>query len=151
MDHYPEVNVDERECSESRISSRHDSVSSLTKAAAAHQRPSNAETKDHAPPRSSSYHSFPSPSTHVSDHTSSRSNSNSSTSSNNQRIEAQYARYTHAPPPYSAEQYKGKSPDEQNNMRMKDYAKEVSRMMTRQLVRGLKIDERANVKKQRTK
>ncbi|RMZ71637.1 hypothetical protein GMOD_00006775 [Pyrenophora seminiperda CCB06] len=146
MDHYPEVSVDERECPESRISSRHDSVSSLNK------RQSTAETQgQHAPPRALSYHSFPSPSSHMSDNASSRSNSSSSTSPNTQRIEAQYARYTDAPPPYSAEQYKGKSPDEQNDMRMKDYAKEVSRMMTRQLVRGLKIDEREKVKKQRTK
>lgn len=36
-------------------------------------------------------------------------------------------------------------------MKMTDYAKEVSRMMTRQLVRGLKIDEREKSKKQRTK
>ncbi|CAA9966566.1 hypothetical protein PTMSG1_09925 [Pyrenophora teres f. maculata] len=150
MDHYPEVSVDERECPDSRISSRHDSLSSVAKAAAAHENPLQNQTKENASQRSLSYHSFPSPSTHVSDHTSSRSNSSSSTDSNTQRIEAQYVRYTDAPPPYSAEQYKGKSPDEQNTMRMKDYAKEVSRMMTRQLVRGLKIDERQKVKKQRT-
>lgn len=33
-------------------------------------------------------------------------------------------------------------------MRMKDYAKEISRMMGRQLVRGLKIDEREKGKKE---
>lgn len=33
-------------------------------------------------------------------------------------------------------------------MRMKDYTKELSRIMTRQLVRGLKISEREKVKRE---
>ncbi|KAF1836965.1 hypothetical protein BDW02DRAFT_492524 [Decorospora gaudefroyi] len=64
-----------------------------------------------------------------------------STSSSGERIEAEYARYTDAPPPYSEKQYEGKSENEQNHMRMTDYSKEIARMMGRQLVRGLKIDD----------
>ncbi|KAL1799774.1 hypothetical protein ACET3X_000116 [Alternaria dauci] len=150
MDHYPEVNVNERETPSSIMSSRHDSASSVVKAAAAaHQRPSAIDTQDTTEARTSSYHSFPSPSTHSSDNSSHRSDSNFSTNSNAQRIEAEYARYTDAPPPYSEKQYEGKSADEQNNMKMKDYAKEISRMMGRQLVRGLKIAEREKAKNQR--
>jgi hypothetical protein len=148
MDNYPEVSVNERETPSSRISSRHDSASSVAKAAAAHQRPSAIDTQDNTTARKSSYHSFPSPSTHSSDHTAHRSDSNSTTSSSVQRIEAEYSQYTDAPPPYSEKQYEGKSADEQNHMRMKDYAKEISRMMGRQLVRGLKIDEREKGKKE---
>ncbi|CAN9170408.1 unnamed protein product [Alternaria alternata] len=151
MDHYPEVSVNERETPSSRISSRHDSASSVAKAAAAaaHQRPATIDTEDNTAARASSYHSFPSPSTHSSDHSAHRSDSNFSTNSSAQRIEAEYARYTDAPPPYSEKQYEGKSADEQNNMRMKDYAKEISRMMGRQLVRGLKIDERQKGRKEK--
>lgn len=151
MDHYPEVSVNERETPTSRISSRHDSASSVAKAAAAAPQSSsnpNIQTKESAAPRTSSYHSFPSPSTHSSDLSAYRSNSSSSTNSNSQRIEAEYARYTDAPPPYSEKQYEGKTDDEQTSMRMTDYAKELSRMMGRQLVRGLKIDERQKGRKE---
>ncbi|RAR07963.1 hypothetical protein DDE82_002626 [Stemphylium lycopersici] len=151
MDHYPEVRVNERETPTSRISSRHDSASSVAKAAVAPQSSSNTNTQtkdDSTAPRSSSYHSFPSPSTHSSDLSAYRSNSSSSANSNLQRIEAEYARYTDAPPPYSEKQYEGKTNDEQTSMRMTDYAKELSRMMGRQLVRGLKIDERQKGRKE---
>ncbi|KAI4626265.1 uncharacterized protein J4E87_004766 [Alternaria ethzedia] len=150
MDHYPEVSVNERETPSSMLSSRHDSASSIAKAAAAGQRPSGASTTDDSAARNSSYTSFPSPSTHShsSNHSSThRSDSSSSSNSNLQRIEAEYARYTDAPPPYSEKAYEGKSDDERNNMRMTDYAKEISRMMGRQLVRGLKIDEREKGRK----
>lgn len=53
-------------------------------------------------------------------------------------IEADYAQYTDAPPPYTEKQYEGKSEDEQNIMRINDYTKEISRLMGQQLVRGLK-------------
>ncbi|KAH6859020.1 hypothetical protein BKA58DRAFT_52110 [Alternaria rosae] len=147
MDHYPEVSVNERETPSSMLSSRHDSASSIAKAAAAGQRPSGASTTDDSTARNSSYHSFPSPSTHSSNHSTHRSDSSSSSNSNVQRIEAEYARYTDAPPPYSEKAYEGKSDDERNSMRMTDYAKEISRMMGRQLVRGLKIDEREKGRK----
>ncbi|KAI4959126.1 hypothetical protein J4E86_002847 [Alternaria arbusti] len=149
MDHYPEVSVNERETPSSMLSSRHDSASSIAKAAAAGQRPSGTSTTDDSAARNSSYTSFPSPSTHShsSNHSAHRSDSSSSSNSNLQRIEAEYARYTDAPPPYSEKAYEGKSDDERNSMRMTDYAKEISRMMGRQLVRGLKIDEREKGKK----
>ncbi|KAI4613055.1 hypothetical protein J4E80_007111 [Alternaria sp. BMP 0032] len=130
MDHYPEVSVNERETPSSMLSSRHDSASSIAKAAAAGQRPSGASTTDDSAARNSSY-----------------TDSSSSSNSNLQRIEAEYARYTDAPPPYSEKAYEGKSDDERNSMRMTDYAKEISRMMGRQLVRGLKIDEREKGRK----
>ncbi|KAG9192885.1 hypothetical protein G6011_11619 [Alternaria panax] len=140
MDHYLEVSVNEREDPSSEISSRHDSSSSVAKASGAgRQRPSTVDSQDSTVARSSSYHSFPSPSTH-------RSDSDFSTYSSAQRIDAEYAQYTDAPPPYSEKQYEGKSADEQNNMRMKDYAKEISRMMGRQLVRGLKFDDKEKEK-----
>jgi hypothetical protein len=60
------------------------------------------------------------------------------TADKSQTIEADYARYTDAPPPYTEKQYEGKSEDEQNVMRIKDYTKEISRLMGHQLVRGLK-------------
>ena len=129
MDHYPEVSVDERECRDSMPSSRHDSGNSVAKAV---QQRQQHETK-----RSSSYQSFPSPSAH-STH---RSDSNYSNSESAQRIEAEYARYTNAPPPFSAKEYEGKDEEEQTHMRMTDYAKEISRIMGRQLVTGLKVHE----------
>lgn len=58
-----------------------------------------------------------------------------------QQIDADYAQYTHAPPPYSDKQYEGKSEEQTNTMRMKDYTKEIKRMMGKQLVRGLKNGE----------
>ncbi|KAI4619790.1 hypothetical protein J4E83_005646 [Alternaria metachromatica] len=131
MDHYPEVSVNERETPSSMLSSRHDSASSIAKTAAAGQRPSGASTTDDSAARNSSY-----------------TDSSSSSNSNLQRIEAEYARYTDAPPPYSEKAYEGKSDDERNSMRMTDYAKEISRMMGRQLVRGLKIDEREKGRKE---
>jgi hypothetical protein len=48
-----------------------------------------------------------------------------------------------APPPYSEQQYEGKSEDEQSKMRMADYAKEIKRIMGRQLVQGLKGEEKS--------
>lgn len=128
MDQYPELNVNERE---DRSSSRHDSGNSVSKATV-HQ--TNSQHED------TQYTSFPPPSTHSS-HRSNSSNSDTSTGEKSQQIEAEYARYTDAPPPYSEKQYEGKSDDEQNNMRMTDYAKEISRQMGRQLVTGLKTEQ----------
>lgn len=59
-----------------------------------------------------------------------------------EQLEAEYARYTDAPPPYEEKAYEGKSEAERTRMRMGDYAKELSRMMGRQLVRGLKAGEK---------
>ncbi|EUC49275.1 hypothetical protein COCMIDRAFT_84952 [Bipolaris oryzae ATCC 44560] len=145
MDHYPTVSVNERETPSSRISSRHDSVSSVGKTSTRSKRSSTMQTTSSAERQSYSYHSFPSPSTHSPVSNSSRSSSSTSSHSNFQRIEEEYARYTNAPPPYSEKQYEGKTDEEKTSMRMKDYTKELSRIMTRQLVRGLKISEREKV------
>lgn len=58
-----------------------------------------------------------------------------------QKLKAEFARYTDAPPPYSEEQYADKTEEQQLCMRTHDYAKELSRIMGRQLVRGLKTDD----------
>ncbi|USP73913.1 hypothetical protein yc1106_01187 [Curvularia clavata] len=151
MDHYPTVRVNERETPNSRISSRHDSVSSIGKGTTVTRGSPTKRTMDSTEQQSYSYHSFPSPSTHSPDSSSSRSNSTTSNDSNFRRIEEQYSRYTNAPPPYSEKQYEGKTDDEKTSMRMKDYTKELSRIMTRQLVRGIKISEREKAKTQANK
>jgi rubrerythrin len=70
-----------------------------------------------------------------------RNDSSTSTSTvDSQAIDSEYAQYTDAPPPFEEEQYEGKSEEEQTRMRMADYAKELNRMMGKQLVRGLKSD-----------
>ncbi|KAH8732496.1 hypothetical protein GQ44DRAFT_641185 [Phaeosphaeriaceae sp. PMI808] len=56
-------------------------------------------------------------------------------------IEAECAQYMDAPPPYSEKAYERKNEDEQTRMRMADYAKELKRMMGKQLVRGLKTGD----------
>jgi len=56
-------------------------------------------------------------------------------------LAAEYLHYTDAPPPYSEKQYEGKSEEQQNKMRMADYAKEINRQMGKQLVTGLKSGE----------
>jgi hypothetical protein len=150
MDQYPEISVNERECQD-WTSSRHDSASSVAKTTTTTDNPTRDDTAastSKKEERSSSYHSFPSPSTHSSDNSAHRTDSSSSTGGDqSKRIEAEYARYTDAPPPYTEKQYEGKTEGEQNNMRMTDYAKEISRMMGRQLVRGLKIDQKNSAAK----
>jgi hypothetical protein len=68
-------------------------------------------------------------------------NSTTDETAKSRHIEAEYSQYTNAPPPYSEKQYEGKSEEQQTQMRMTDYAKELKRMMGRQLVRGLKSGE----------
>lgn len=58
-----------------------------------------------------------------------------------EKLKAEFARYTDAPPPFTEEQYENKSEEQQLSMRAHDYAKELSRMMGRQLVMGLKTDD----------
>jgi hypothetical protein len=54
------------------------------------------------------------------------------------KIDADYAHYTDAPPPFLESQYEGKSEERQSEMRRSDYAKEMNRFMGKQLVKGLK-------------
>jgi hypothetical protein len=86
------------------------------------------------------YTSFPPPSNSSLQRINS-AHSITSTADKTHTIEAEYAQYTDAPPPYTENQYEDKSENEQNTMRSKDYAKEISWMMGRQLVRSLKSGE----------
>ena len=115
MDHYPEVNVSQRECA-SRTESNASSIHKIQ----------HYDTKNmHSPPQ------------YIPD--AAPRDRNDSVASD--KLVAEYAQYTDAPPPYSEQQYKGKSEEQQNKMRMADYAKEIKRMMGKQLVRGLKTGE----------
>jgi hypothetical protein len=135
MDRYPETSVREHKSArENSTSSLHGSVDSVTNAAIQH----TIETKLHLP--DGRYTSFPPPS-NSSLHRIHSANSTASASDKTHTIEAEYAQYTDAPPPYTKKQYEGKSENDQNTMRSEDYAKEISRIMGHQLVRGLKSGE----------
>jgi hypothetical protein len=135
MDRFPETSVREYESArENSTSSRHGSVHSVTNAAIQH----TIETKLNPP--DDPYTSFPPPSD-SSLHWINSAYSIAPTADKTHIIEAKYAQYTDAPPPYTENQYEGKSENEQNTMRSKDYAKEISRMMGHQLVRSLKSGE----------
>lgn len=131
MDRYPEVSVNERECPrEDWSSSRHDSVSSVSNVIVEQTNGAHIDDKTN---NDNEYTSFPPPSLPPNQ----RADSSSSTESGRElsrRLDAEFARYTHAPPPHSPIEYQGKTADEQTSMRMKDYAKELSRAMGRQLV-----------------
>ncbi|KAF1920989.1 hypothetical protein BDU57DRAFT_509511 [Ampelomyces quisqualis] len=108
MDHYPEVNVHNRECSS--------------------RRPSNSSSiLDNTPEQTQALLR--------------NDSQQSEAAATSKRVEEEFAQYTDAPPPYSEKQYEGKSEEQQNKMRMADYAKEIKRMMGRQLVRGIKSEE----------
>jgi len=155
MDHYPEVNVEVQEHPSS--ASRHDSASSVTKAADFHSPPSLVPSRQ--PSHNMSSTTAPS-NTSTQQHTSldpatsdateqqfeqqeqqDRKDSIHTDEQTAQKLKAKFARYTDAPPPYSEEQYADKTEEQQLSMRTHDYAKELSRMMGRQLVRGLKTDD----------
>lgn len=136
MDHYPEVTISERECASRRLSNS----SSLNDSKLV----SNTRDGQLAPPV---YTSFPPPSNaSEQEHQEQRPRIDSvdpagSSSPTKSKMEADLQRYTDAPPPYSEKQYEGKTEEVQNKMRMADYAKEIKRMMGRQLVRGIKSGE----------
>lgn len=147
MDHYPEVNISERECSSRRASNS----SSINKSNA---QPTLTRTQQDGHLSAPQYTSFPSPSkvsaqSQQTEHRTRNDSIHSSSSTAHEddaklhHIEAECAQYMDAPPPYSEKQYEGKSEDEQTRMRMADYAKELKRMMGRQLVRGLKTGDKA--------
>lgn len=54
-----------------------------------------------------------------------------------EELKAKFSRYIDAPPPYSDEQYEDKTEEQQFNMKTHDYAKELSRIMGQQFIRGL--------------
>lgn len=149
MDHYPEVNVEVQEQPSS--ASRHDSASSITKAADFHSPPSlvpsrqpshnmattatsNESTKEQQKTASN-------PPTSDATDPQERKDSIHTDEQTAQKLKAEFARYTDAPPPFSEEQYENKTEEQQLSMRAHDYAKELSRMMGRQLVRGLKTED----------
>lgn len=156
MDHYPEVNVEVQEHPSS--ASRHDSASSVAKAADFHSPPSLVPSRQ--PSRNMSSTTAPS-NTSTQQRTSSdaptsaaatqhaeqqteqqeRKDSIHTDEQTAERLKSEFARYTDAPPPYSEEQYADKTEEQQLSMRTHDYAKELSRMMGHQLVRGLRTDD----------
>lgn len=155
MDHYPEVNVEVQEHPSS--ASRHDSASSVAKAADFHSPPSLVPSRQPShnmssatAPSNTSTQQRISSDPPTSDATEQqveqqeqqdRKDSIHTDEQTAQKLKAEFARYTDAPPPYSEEQYADKTEEQQLSMRTHDYAKELSRMMGRQLVRGLRTDE----------
>lgn len=144
MDHYPEVNILERECPrEDWASSRHHSDSSDNKASIRTSLDEKSDSQESLPPPQ--YTSFPTPSIESEEKQHSRSDSvheisNDDAETKAEIIEAVTALYADAPPPYSKKQYEGKSEEQKRIMRMRDYARALSRMMGRQLVSGLNRD-----------
>ena len=148
MDHYPEVNVEVQEYPSS--ASRHDSASSVTKVADFHSPPSLVPSRQSSHTMSST--AAPS-NTSAQQRTTSnppasdaaepqeRKDSIHTDEQTAEKLKAEFARYTDAPPPFSEEQYENKTEEQQLSMRAQDYAKELSRMMGRQLVRGLKTND----------
>lgn len=150
MDHYPEVNVEVQEHPSS--ASRHDSASSITKAVDFHSPPSLLPS----PQPSHNMATTATPNTSTQKQQKSASNPPTSDATEPQErkdsihtdeqtaenLKAELARYTDAPPPFSEDQYENKTEEQQLSMRAHDYAKELSRMMGRQLVRGLNTDNK---------
>ncbi|XPS96530.1 hypothetical protein M3J09_005795 [Ascochyta lentis] len=148
MDHYPEINVEEREYLSS--ASRHDSASSVTKAPNFHSPPSIVPSRQ--PSHTMSSTGVPSTTSSQQQTTSDPPSSDATEQQERkdsihtdeqtaEKLKAEFIRYTDAPPPYSEQQYENKTEEQQLSMRTQDYAKELSRMMGRQLVRGLKTDD----------
>ncbi|KZM28418.1 hypothetical protein ST47_g429 [Ascochyta rabiei] len=148
MDHYPEINVEEREYLLS--ASRQNSGSSIPKAPDFHSPPSLVPSRQSSHTMSSA--GAPT-STLLQQQTASHPPSSDATEQPErkdsihtdektaEKLKAEFMRYTDAPPPYSEEQYENKTEEQQLSMRTQDYAKEISRMMGRQLVTGIKTDD----------
>jgi hypothetical protein len=139
MDHYPQVNVSEREYPGG--ASRHDSGSPVNKPSDYHSPPALITQ----PPQTHSQQStlsdsesasLPAPLTAA--HRNDSGQATTLSDVNEKQLTFDLARYTDAPPPYSVKQYEGKSEEETSKMRMVDYAKEISRQMGCQLLKGTK-------------
>lgn len=148
MDHYPEVNVDVQEQPSS--ASRHDSASSVTKATEFHsppsivpsRQPSHTMTSTTAPSVSSTQQQTTSnPPTSDATDSQERKDSVHTDEQTAQKLKAEFARYTDAPPPFAEEHYENKTEEQQISMRAHDYAKEISRLMGRQFVSGLRTTD----------
>jgi hypothetical protein len=141
MDHYPEVSVSEREYPSS--ASRHDSASSVNNRAQYHSPPEvihQANPKQTQQTNMSESVSTSQPTLSTPPERKDSVQAISMDDAGEKELAAHIAQYTDAPPPYSQKQYEGKSEDEVSQMRMVDYAKEISRQMGRQLMRGVKIN-----------
>lgn len=152
MDHYPEVKVEVQEHLSN--ASRHDSASSVARAADFHsppslvpsRQPSHNMSSNMAPSNPAVQHRTPpdSPTSNATAQQAEQQDRKDSIHTDErtaEKLKAEFARYTDAPPPYSEEQYADKTEEQQLSMRTHDYAKEISRMMGRQLVRGLRTDD----------
>ncbi|KAJ8117237.1 hypothetical protein OPT61_g1521 [Boeremia exigua] len=148
MDHYPEVNVEVQEQPSS--ASRHDSASSVTKAADFHSPPSLVPSRQSshimastatASNASTEHQTASTPSTSNATESQERKDSVHTDEQTVEKLKTEFARYTDAPPPFSEQEYENKSEEQQLSMRAHDYAKELSRMMGRQLVGGLRTHD----------
>jgi hypothetical protein len=144
MDQYPKVNVEVQE--HPSTPSRHDSASSLNKHLDFHSPPSLVTSRQPSQTMSSTTNN-----SNISEQQ--QTTANPPTSNNTapqehddsshadgrttKELKAKFARYIDAPPPYSDEQFEDKTEEQQINMRAHDYAKELSRTMGQQFVRGL--------------
>jgi hypothetical protein len=136
--YYPNFNISEREYSSAN-------TPASTKASKMQQNIDTTRKSSDSDIALPQYESFPPPAITSAQEKLLRNDSSHSVMSNesakSQHIDAEYAQYTNAPPPFAESQYEGKSEEQQTEMRKADYAKELKRMMGRQLVRGLKNGE----------
>lgn len=148
MDHYPEVNVEVQEQPSS--ASRRDSAASITKASDFHSPPSIVPSRQPSHTMASTTASLDTSTQQQTNSTPPLSNTTEpqerkdSVHTDEQtaaKLKAEFARYTNAPPPFTKEQYENKTEEQQLCMRAHDYSKELSRMMGRQFVRGIRTDE----------
>ncbi|KAJ4994101.1 hypothetical protein SVAN01_00578 [Stagonosporopsis vannaccii] len=147
MDHYPKVNVEVQEHPSS--ASRHDSASSVAKGTDFHsppslvasRQPSHTMISTAAPADTSNQQTKSPPPISGATEPQERKDSVHTDEQTAQKLKAEFARYTDAPPPFTEDQYENKTEEQQLSMRAHDYAKEISRLMGRQFVRGLKTDD----------
>lgn len=129
MDNPQDTSIQQRnDAHEEWNAARHDSANSV-------KQNNTQRSGDKSHDEDSRYTTFSLP-TNLSERTDSSISDRSYNGSN--PIDIKYAQYTEAPVMYTEEQYEGKTEEEQSHMRMTDYAKEISRMMGHQIVRGLK-------------
>lgn len=147
MDHYPEVNVEVQEQPSS--ASRHDSASSVTKGTDFHSPPSIISSRQPSHIMNSTVTLSDTSNEQQINQNSSipdasepqdRKDSVHTDEQTAQKLKAEFSRYTDAPPPFTKDEYENKTEEQQLSMRSHDYAKEISRLMGRQFVRGLKTD-----------
>ena len=144
MDQYPEVNIEVQE--QPITPARHDSASSINKISEFHSPPSLVTSRQPSQTMSSttsnsniSAQQQTTANPASSDDTSpeERKKSLHTDGRTPEQLKAKFSRYIDAPPPYSDEQYEDKTEEQQVNMKAHDYAKELSRIMGQQFIRGL--------------